>query len=148
MKNGIINIVQDYFDFRKSGKINDDTFKLRLKDIGVDDEKISDILLKMDDEWTIEQIYLLEIKTAKYKYYFGYGITIILLLLSFLSFFELLFQGKIQLLIFSASALITGMFGKSSYKQVKMIRKNRQSIWLSWLSGKINKPFNIKKISK
>lgn len=147
MKESIINIVQDYLEFRKTNILKDDEFLLRLKNIGLTNEKAIEILLKMDDEWTLEQIVILKIKEAKQKYLIGISITLLLLIFSILSFFGFLFEGKIQLIAFSLGTLTSGLYGKSKLRSIETIEKNRKLIWQSWLGKKTKKPLKIKRIT-
>lgn len=147
MKESIINIVQDYLELRKTNILKDDEFLLRLKNIDLTNEKAIEILLKMDDEWTLEQIVILKIKEAKQKYLIGISITLLLLIFSILSFFGFLFEGKIQLIVFSLGTLTSGIYGKSKLRSIQTIKKNRKLIWQSWLGKKTKKPLKIKRIT-
>lgn len=147
MQESIINIVQDYLELRKTNILKDDGFLLRLKNIGLTNEKAIEILLKMDDEWTLEQIVILKIKEAKQKYLIGISITLLLLIFSILSFFGFLFEGKIQLIAFSLGTLTSGLYGKSKLRSIETIEKNRKLIWQSWLGKKTKKPLKIKRIT-
>lgn len=134
MEKKFIKIVEDYLENRrlKTG-ITDLNFRNRLEKLGLEKEKIGDLILKMDDEWTKEQYLHLELKKAKMKVKSGYVMFVLGLFIFFISFS---YNQSVKVLPIGVivSGIVFSSWAKTEISRMENILRLRKIEWKSWVS--------------
>jgi hypothetical protein len=135
MENKFIKIVEDYLENRKlKTGLTDLNFRNRLEKLGLEKEKISDLILKMDDEWTKEQYAYLELRKSKKGVFFGYSAAIIGLLIIVISYFA--YEGRIVVIMYGAvfSGILSVYWNRAKTFGINKKLELRKIEWKSWIS--------------
>jgi len=132
----IIPIIEDYLEGRRLKKpILDSEYKKRLSEIGIEEERLNDIILKMDDEWTKDDFLRARYKRAITSIYGGYFIGATALTITILSATGILFNGQTFVFFYGAIAagFVAGIWGQASISSIKQEKENRKFFWKSWV---------------
>ncbi len=134
IKEELVKIVENYLESRKIGETDlEKIYGGRLASIGIPKEHVKNILLNMDDEWTNENYLNLKIKNAKMTIMGGYAITIIGIILTILTFFNLILN--IQILCFGpiGGGIVMIIIGISQISKIEHEKKMRKYKWKNWI---------------
>ena len=138
---GIISIIEAYLEARKLETFEIIYFRSKFFNLGCSKEKVDDLLLKMDDEWTVQLLTDLNKKKLTNHLRVSYVIVIMGLSLTVISTLDfVLFNGKVMYLFYGA--IIGGLTGiiisKRSLQGLKHQQKIRKVIWESWIENDNN----------
>tara|TARA_B110000211_G_scaffold230756_1_gene290853 strand:- start:2326 stop:2808 length:483 start_codon:yes stop_codon:yes gene_type:complete len=149
----IIPIIEAYLESRKSDSYEPIEFKRKLSRLGCSNDKVEDLLLKMDDEWTIEVLLELEEKKSIGYLRGSYFITITGLILTLVSTLDLIINENTIYIFYGA--IIGGATGvvisKGSLRSIKHQRKTRKVKWTYWIeknSSNVNRKFMENNLQK
>jgi hypothetical protein len=135
MSEEIIPIVESYLEARRfKTKVTNSEYKQKLKLINISENKIDDIILKMDDEWTSEHLLRMKIKRSRANMFGGYIIGVLGIIITVLTFLGILFNGQIFIFFYGAIAagIVTGILSQSSISSIKHELKMRKYKWKNW----------------
>ena len=135
MEKKFIKIVEDYLENRKlKTGLTDLNFQNRLEKLGLEKEKISDLILKMDDEWTKEQYVRLELGKSKKGVCFGYSAAVIGVLIIVISYF--VYEVRIVVITYGAvfSGIVSVYWNRTKALRINKKLELRKIEWKSWIS--------------
>jgi hypothetical protein len=143
---GIVSIIESYLEARKSNTFETIEFRTKLFRLGCSKEEVEDLLLKMDDEWTIEILFDLDEKKASKNLRGSYiSVVLGLFLTVFSSLDFVLFNGKAMYLAYGAiiGGVTSIVISKRALRSLKQQQKIRKLTWEYWIENKENN-LNVK----
>ncbi|MFT5550241.1 MAG: hypothetical protein ACI9CO_002174 [Candidatus Azotimanducaceae bacterium] len=135
MKLEMHDIINSYLLRRRSGEsVADSAMEAELLARGVSNEKIKDLLLKLDDEGTADEADQLIINGGKKKTMLGYVVCLLSLVVTGLTFFGLLFNAEVSLFLYGplAAGILLVINGRRSISKGLHREELRRKKWENW----------------
>lgn len=133
-KETIVDLIEASFEARKNKtRISDKEMFERLLSLGINNDKINDLIIKIDDEWTNEEFQIAQLRNAKQGLIGGYVIFFLGIFITLITYFGL-YNGNGIIFFYGAiaSGLVSIFYSQSLKKKIETSRRKRKVIWKSW----------------
>lgn len=133
----IVTLLNNYLEDRKHKRFSSENFKNELRKLGKSEEEIHELYIEFDDEWTKEEMSLLNLKKSKGQMLLGALLAVGMGTASVLSAVQVFDTGKRGMIIFYgavAAGLLLVMKGFNDMRMEKIRKKRRIMKWAAWKS--------------
>ena len=128
-------IAEHYFQERHaSGRVSEEQYIKRLKQLRKSDEEIRAILIELDDDYDKFLLHGMLRRKATLVAILGFSVAIVLIAFFCVLYFQAIMSGKIILTFTSgiAVALVAGLKGLNELQMEKYRQERRQFKWSNW----------------
>lgn len=133
----LITLLNNYLEDRKNKRFSSEAFKNELRKLGKNEEEIHELYIEFDDEWTKEEMSLLNLKKSKGQMIYGTLLAVGMGTASILSAVQVYDAGTPGIIIFDgavATGLLLFLKGFNDMRMEKIRKKRRIMKWAAWRS--------------
>lgn len=135
MAERVIDIVEDYLAKRISGEdFSSSELRRRIKNTGVSEDMLEDILIEIDDELDRERLNQITLNKSRKLLFLGPLLAICFMTISILSAMGFLFNGRVFIIFYGVIAvgILTGYQAYFKIKKSKLVKERREIKWRSY----------------